>query len=138
MGYKDPARQRAYQNEWIKQRRAEWFKGRTCALCGAAKNLVLDHRDPLIKVTHRVWSWSKERREAELVKCQALCRRCHRRKTAAEVRRGSLARSAKLNEDAVRLIRIADVPMPLLAAALGVSKSAVYDVRKGRTWQHVA
>jgi hypothetical protein len=138
MGYKDPARQRAYQNEWIQRRRREWFKDKTCALCGSAKDLRLDHRDPTIKVTHRIWSWSQERREAELAKCQVLCLSCHRRKTAAEARRGSRAPGAKLTEAAVRLIRVTDVPGSLLAAALGVSKSTVYDVREGRTWQHVA
>lgn len=29
------------------------------------------------KVDHRIWSWSLERREIELLKCQVLCAACH-------------------------------------------------------------
>lgn len=65
-------------------RRAEWFSDKLCNVCGATDDLQLDHRDRTTKVSHRIWSWAKERREAELAKCQALCVPCHKAKTRSE------------------------------------------------------
>lgn len=93
MGYKDPAEQRAYLRAWMAARRAEWFAGRVCAKCGSAERLELDHVDPAQKVNHRVWSWAKDRREAELAKCQALCFRCHSEKNKAARRAWLLAKN---------------------------------------------
>lgn len=82
MGYKDPELQRAYQNHWIKQRRLDWLQEHgPCIDCGTWDSLEVDHVDPMQKVTHRVWSWKSERREAELVKCVARCTACHLEKT---------------------------------------------------------
>lgn len=138
MPYKDPARQIAFQIAWMKKRRDEWFAGKVCARCGSTENLVLDHRDPKLKVSHRIWSWCRERREAELAKCQALCRYCHRLKTAAEAARGERARCAKLTTEDVRLIRSSRLPGVVLADLLGVGKSTISSVRNRRTWKHVA
>ena len=76
MPYKDPEKQREYQRQWMADRRAEWFSGKSCVDCGSTEALELDHVDPSIKIDHKVWSWSLERREAELAKCEA---RCHRK-----------------------------------------------------------
>lgn len=82
MPYKDYERRRTYAREWIQERRNQWFKENgPCQECGSWINLELDHIDPKTKVSHRVWSWSEERRNKELAKCQALCRQCHKRKT---------------------------------------------------------
>lgn len=83
MPYSDPARQAEYQRDWVARRRAEWFAGKKCAWCAAAKQLELDHVDGSKKVSHRIWSWSAQRREDELAKCQVLCRQCHVKKTDA-------------------------------------------------------
>jgi len=77
------AYQRAYQRAWKAARRAAWLAGKVCAHCGATENLEIDHIDPAAKVSHKIWSWAPERREAELAKCQVLCKRCHRLKTSA-------------------------------------------------------
>ena len=84
MPYADPTAQRAYQRQWISSRRAAWLAGKSCATCGATDNLEVDHIDPSKKVTHRVWSWSKDRRDAELAKCQVLCADCHDAKSLQE------------------------------------------------------
>ena len=57
-----------------------------CAVCKSEKELEVDHVDPNQKVSHRIWSWTKERRGKELEKCQVLCHVCHEAKTAMENR----------------------------------------------------
>lgn len=80
----DPVKRKAYNRAWMAARRAAFFLGRSCVLCGATERLELDHIDPKCKTTNAIWSWSQERREAELTKCQVLCRSCHRLKTNRE------------------------------------------------------
>lgn len=85
MPYKDPAAQRAYQREWIANRRAQWLDGRQCVDCGSTDALELDH---VIgeKVSHRMWSWSQPRLQAELDKCVVRCADCHHARHAEERR----------------------------------------------------
>lgn len=85
MAYKDKEQQRAYQREFCAKRRRDWLAANgPCRKCGSFEQLEVDHVDPETKVHHNVWSWSKARREAELAKCQVLCRQCHQRKTAEQ------------------------------------------------------
>lgn len=81
MPYSDPDRQREFNREWVAKRRREWFADKACVRCGSNEDLQLDHVDPKLKVDHRIWSWSKERRDAETAKCQVLCYPCHITKT---------------------------------------------------------
>lgn len=81
MPYANPEKQRQYQREWMAARRAEYLSGKSCVKCGSTNDLQIDHLDPKKKITHRVWSWSKEKRDAELAKCQVLCKPHHREKT---------------------------------------------------------
>src|SRR6266851_1917558 len=82
MGYKDIAKQRAYQREWMAKRRKDWFSvNGPCVDCGSWEKLELDHVDPAIKVSHNIWSWSKVRRDAELLKCVVRCKGCHLERT---------------------------------------------------------
>ena len=88
MPYKDSRQQSAYQNERNKARREKWLAEHgPCAKCGSRDRLEVDHINPLEKVGHNVWSWSEQRRNAELAKCQILCAVCHREKTTAYVSR---------------------------------------------------
>jgi 5-methylcytosine-specific restriction endonuclease McrA len=87
MPYKDPAKQKEYQRKWMLQRRRDFQKGRCCVQCGSTRQLEVDHIDPSTKVTHRVWAWSKKKREAELAKCQVLCKKCHATKSGNERRK---------------------------------------------------
>lgn len=105
MAYSDPEKRRNIQRQRWAQRRADWFMGKVCELCGATEELELDHIDPDTKVSHRIWSWSQARREAELAKCRPLCRRCHRIKTNTEIARGERIGISKLTEEKVRAIR---------------------------------
>lgn len=82
MSYKNKEKQREYQRLWLLKQRAEWIhENGPCANCGSTEKLEVDHIDGTKKVNHRVWSWSKERRAAELKKCQVLCNSCHKQKT---------------------------------------------------------
>jgi 5-methylcytosine-specific restriction endonuclease McrA len=79
--YKDPERQREYVRQWVAKRRRLYLADKACVQCGSTDRLEVDHRDPEQKVSHRIWSWSEKRREAELAKCQILCYDCHLKKT---------------------------------------------------------
>ena len=84
MPYKDKDQQRAFNREWLRKRREAFFADKSCVKCGSRKEMQLDHKDPDQKVSHRIWSWSKERRDAEIAKCQVLCYECHLDKTIKE------------------------------------------------------
>lgn len=73
-----------YQRNWMRNRRRQYFKDKQCCKCGSRDHMELDHIDPALKVEHKIWSWSKRRRDEELLKCQILCRACHKRKSALE------------------------------------------------------
>lgn len=81
MPYKDPEVQRTYQKMWMRKRRQAYFEGKVCVNCQASDNLQLDHMDPALKVSHKIWSWTEQRRNIELAKCQPLCEPCHLEKT---------------------------------------------------------
>jgi hypothetical protein len=85
MPYKNPAKRLEYAREWYAARRVKGIEylGGKCAQCTATEDLELDHIDPALKFTHRIWSYSWPRIEAELAKCQLLCVPCHYKKTIA-------------------------------------------------------
>jgi hypothetical protein len=65
----------------MEKRRNDYFLDKRCADCGSKENLELDHVYRQTKITHRIWSWSKQRQEEELAKCVARCHTCHVKKT---------------------------------------------------------
>lgn len=76
-------RRRAYHK--MVARRIAWLKERgPCVDCGRTDSLQVDHIDRRLKVDHKVWSWSADRRARELSKCVVRCVVCHRRKSAME------------------------------------------------------
>ena len=78
MGYVDKEKQKEFQREWLKKRRAKWLsENGPCKKCGTWENLHVHHKDPKLKISHRVWSWAETRRLAELAKCEVLCCPCH-------------------------------------------------------------
>ena len=76
--------QRAYQNKWKAARRTAWFKDKACIKCGSTEKLENHHRDRTTKIASDVWNWSQERRDAELSKCDVLCKGCHREITSEQ------------------------------------------------------
>jgi hypothetical protein len=139
--YSDPDRQRQYQNEWLRKRWRDWLKEHgPCIDCGTWDDLQVDHADASTKVTHRVWSWSKARRDAELAKCVVRCGPCHKAKTLAcnENRRGERTGTAKLTAADVLTIRASETrPYRLIAEQYGVDASLVGLIIRRRIWRHL-
>jgi 5-methylcytosine-specific restriction endonuclease McrA len=136
---------RAYQAAWMAKRRAGFFADKSCAACGSRERLELDHVDPSKKTSHSIWSWSPERREAEIAKCQVLCRPCHQLKSIDDLAAMRLAGrkvvSTKLTEDDVRAIRAEaarGVSLRTLGMRFGVDKTAIHKVVARKRWRHVA
>lgn len=77
MPYKDKQKHREYQLAWYHKRRHQYLGDKACVQCGAKDQLEFNHIDPTTKVSHRIWGWCKEKLEAELAKCEILCRDCH-------------------------------------------------------------
>jgi hypothetical protein len=122
MPYADPAQQREYMRVWVARRRAAWFADKVCAWCGSDEQLELDHVDRSQKVDHRLWSWSQERREAELAKCQVLCHPCHLLKT--ELCRDNPSQVNGLQHGTVTTYRKRGCRCGLCRAASAAQKSA--------------
>lgn len=95
-----------YSREWIKKRRNDFFKNKSCAKCGSNENLELDHIDPKNKVTHKVWSRNKNFREKELLKCQVLCKKCHKEKTKNDLHKMNIGKPniklRKITDDQIK------------------------------------
>jgi hypothetical protein len=81
MGYKNKDKQREYQRNWVRNNCKKYFVDKMCNNCGSKENLELHHLDPKMKISHRIWSWSEERRLQEFNKCLILCRACHKIET---------------------------------------------------------
>ena len=115
-------RARAYAK--MKKARENWFAANgPCQKCGSEQNLELDHVNPKEKVSHSVWSWSPRRRELELGKCQVLCRKCHRAKTARDQNGRVVQKLRKLSDKQVLkavLWRQAGMRVRAIAAKMGV------------------
>lgn len=78
---------REYIQRYRKRRRDEAIErlGGACTRCGSTEDLHFDHIDASTKVREiaSLLTASKAMFEAELTKCQLLCRPCHLEKTRA-------------------------------------------------------
>jgi hypothetical protein len=141
MPYADPARQREYMRRWIADRRTGWITANgPCTDCETWDELEVDHADASLKVSHRVWSWARERREAELTKCVVRCTACHKQKSLAAGDYSHLGEnnwSAKLTVDDVLMIRASALSLRALARQLKVDYTLIWQVRTRRIWKHV-
>lgn len=68
-----------YQRTWVANRRSKYIGENGCCVCGSKDRLQFHHREPAKKVSHRIFSWAKERIEEELEKCDLLCFKCHKK-----------------------------------------------------------
>jgi len=129
MPYKDKEKQKEYQREWMAKRRAIFFKDKTCAKCGSVNQLELDHIDSSTKISHRIWSWSQERRDKELKKCQVLCQDCHIKK-GVDV--GDLGCNYKITKSQVKEIiakyNSTDISQEALGKEYGLCQSHISQI----------
>lgn len=143
MPYTDQDEKRRYQREWLARRRSEWIeKNGPCIDCGSTEDLQVDHVDASTKVSHRVWSWSAERRKAELAKCVVRCERCHLKKTLRNQegvthQSGETNGNAKLTESDIPDIRTSKLTTTELALLYRVNSGTISLVRRRITWRHV-
>ena len=99
MPYKSPEEQREFQRKWVQKRRKKHMDGKKCAMCGkpvSAKTSDLDHKTPhqnTEKIDHRLWSLKDSKRKKKLKGMQILCKSCHKKKTAKDIK--------KMHEDIV-------------------------------------
>lgn len=111
---------RVYQLNWITARKKKYIEQMGCCyFCGSHEKIEIHHLDPAKKNTHKIWSYSEDKIEAELRMCVALCNSCHtkfhqliRRRsehgTATAYRHGCRCgecRAAKAEEDRARKLK---------------------------------
>lgn len=142
MPFKNPDEMREYQRLWMARRRAEFFGDKACVKCGSDERLELDHIDPALKVSHRIFSWSESRRLAEIAKCQILCHDCHVQKCRDnnEHARGEANGMAKLTEAKIiqaRELRAEGMSFRKIGEAVGVANTTIQDALAGITWKHL-
>lgn len=84
--------QKAYAREYYRNRRRSGKEyalkklGEKCVQCGSTERLEFDHVDLSTKsynISH-LYEKSKELLDAELLKCQLLCSKCHKAKTGRD------------------------------------------------------
>jgi hypothetical protein len=117
-----------------------------CVRCGSTEDLELDHIDPSTKHSESkntsglIWSWCTERREAELAKCQILCKSCHLTKTRENEEwghKGETNGHSKLTEAQVIELLTSTEPVRVLAKRFGVGRTHIYRIRRGEEWAHL-
>ncbi len=104
--------------------------------CGSWDELEVDHVDPALKISHSIWSWSLERRLAELAKCVVRCRACHLKKSVMETS-GEQNGQAKLTAADVLAIRASKATVLALAEQYDVSDTQISRILKRQAWKHI-
>lgn len=88
VGRTDPEYLKQYQQNRITEGRAYAIAklGGKCVRCGSTEDLQFDHIDRSTKVTEitRMFTFARAKLDAELEKCQLLCKPCHLQKTFHE------------------------------------------------------
>lgn len=143
MAHTKTTRARAYEK--MKNRRMEWLLSNgPCRACGSSTRLEIDHVNPSQKVHHAVWSWSLQRMLAELEKCQVLCNKCHKKKSARESRelQVGVPRLAYriLKNEQVTMIRDGKangLSERSLAKSFGVSKTTIHCLLVGESYREI-
>lgn len=129
----DPEERRRYHKLWMRARRTAYFSGKTCCKCGASDRLELDHISRETKVAHRIWSWSQERRDSELSKCQILCKSCHVAKSRIE----NIYRRKLDNDqvDSMRRLFLSGTTVTRLSEIFTVSRRTVKRILDGSAYR---
>jgi hypothetical protein len=136
---------RQYQKARRRRLRAELIAmlGGEC-WCGSADDLQFDHIDPTTKLFAIASGLDRPRQEleAEVRKCQLLCRPHHIEKSRSDPvhpnrARGERSNKSKLAEPDVLAIRSSGLGTGALAAQYGVSRHTITNIRFRHTWTHI-
>lgn len=128
---RDRARFREYMRTWVAARRAAYMADKACVRCGGTDSLELDHIDRATKIHHAIWSWAEPRRNAELAKCQVLCRSCHQVKSEESLDAGYRYRAEIVA--AVREYGAHGMSCREIRSVTGMSTSNVNRIINGKT-----
>ncbi len=96
MPVKDKDAYNAYMKEYMLKRYHEKRNakiaelGGVCVHCGSDQNLEFDHIDPSTKEFTIAIGWSSTQLDAEVAKCQLLCKSCHLTKTKENKEHGKI------------------------------------------------
>lgn len=127
MPMKTKESQREYQRKWKAARRLAWMAGKSCRKCGSVSQLEVHHIDQSEKIDHKVWSWSNDRRDRELSKCEILCHLCHQMEHS---------KLTKKQADEIRyLYETTKTSHRKLAEQFGVSNTTINDIVTGIRWK---
>jgi 5-methylcytosine-specific restriction endonuclease McrA len=132
MPYADKNLRRQHQRKWKAERRRRYLSDKVCVKCGTANKLEIDHIDPLKKTSHKIWTWAVGRRNAELQKCQVLCKECHRLKTRkgrAKLDNGKIEEIRKQRKDGASFREIGQ--------RFGISHTTALQIVKKVLWKDV-
>ena len=93
------------------------------------------------KKDHKIWSWSKQRREAEIKKCVVLCRKCHvKAHVEMGTYRGENQSNSKLTNKQViaikKRLKRGDKQTDI-AADYGVTNYCINKIAIGKSWTHI-
>jgi 5-methylcytosine-specific restriction endonuclease McrA len=120
------AKRRAYAIE---------FLGGCCAICGSTDRLEIDHKNRDEKSFPISRPPNEEAFRKELLKCQLLCYKHHRRKSSLE-HRGEGHPLAKLTAEQVAYIRSHTLSSGAeLARLFGVGPMQISRIRRGLRWK---
>jgi hypothetical protein len=144
MPYKDKEKQLEYQKNWMRKRRKSFFSDKECNHCGSTEDLELDHINRLTKITHNVWSWSEDRRNDELKKCQVLCNSCHTKKTSnynSIIMKGSEPGNKKYSDDYIYKVKKeilnTDLTLKEISLKFDIPYQTIRDISSGRRYVNV-
>lgn len=141
MPYKNKEQQKEYQRKWVQNRRQNWLnENGPCIDCGSDEELEVDHVDQTEKISHRVWSWSKERLAEELAKCVVRCHSCHQKRTRVQnslALRGEGNPRSKLTVEEVKYIKGSSLSSRELASDFKMHLRSIEKIRSGERWKHI-
>lgn len=126
MGYKDKARQNSYQVRWYKARRDQWIQEHgPCVQCGSWEELEFLRPKNEGRLSHQVWSWTPERRNAALAQAKVYCRSC------ATIEKGMRNNwwMARVPKEGIVEIRTHRLSQREYAAKYGVHKASIEKIQ---------
>lgn len=113
-----------------------------CIDCKLTTDLELDHVNASEKISHRIWSWSEMRRNAELIKCVVRCVECHKIKTTLSLERprGIQRSDSVLTESNILEIKrlyATGMSKRELGCCFDVNESTIRRIIAGNRWAHI-